>query len=325
MIIAEIGSVHDGSLGNAKNLIRLAAKCGADCVKFQTHISEAESLPNAPSPSYFSEENRLDYFERTAFSFDQWKGLKTITERYGMIFLSSPFSLEAVDLLESLGIEAYKIPSGEVTNIPLLEKVAGLNKPVLLSSGMSNWQELDFAVEIFQHTDLTVMQCSSIYPCPPEKVGLNILQDLKRRYNCKVGFSDHTTGFSAGICAAYYGAEVIEKHFTFSKEMYGSDAKHSMEPKDFKIFCNEVKDAWKMLNNPIDKNDIAIYHEMKKIFEKSIVASCNINKGTKIKFEHLAFKKPGDGIPSSQYKKLLGKEAKINILSNEKIKKEDFF
>ena len=134
LIIAEIGSVHDGSYGNAKNLIKSAADCGADCVKFQTHIAEAESLPDAPNPSYFSDENRIDYFKRTSFSFDQWQALKDQAEACNMMFLSSPFSLESVDLLEKLNINAYKIPSGEITNIPLLEKISILNKPVFLSS-----------------------------------------------------------------------------------------------------------------------------------------------------------------------------------------------
>src|SRR5687767_13471245 len=149
-IIAEIGSVHDGSFGNALRLIDAAAEAGADAVKFQTHIAEAESLPNAPAPSYFSDEPRMAYFRRTGFTPDQWSRLARHAESAGVTFLSSPFSIEAVDLLEAVGMSAYKVPSGEVTNLPLLERIAKTGKPALLSSGMSDWGELDAAVAILK-------------------------------------------------------------------------------------------------------------------------------------------------------------------------------
>ena len=235
MLIAEVGSVHDGSFGNASKLIELAAEVGADAVKFQTHISEAETTKFAASPSYFNSESRFDYFSRTGFTKKQWLELKKIADSFKIIFMSSPFSIEAVDLLEDIGMEIYKIPSGEITNLPMLEKIVSTGKPVFISSGMSNWKELDRAVSIFNgKSHYTVLQCSSIYPCPPEKVGLNIISEISKRYGCPVGFSDHTLGFSAAIAAASKGAVVIEKHLTFSRKMYGSDAKHSMEPAEFK-------------------------------------------------------------------------------------------
>jgi len=323
VIIAEIGSVHDGSFGNAQMLIELAAECGADCIKFQTHIAEAESLPSAPSPDYFKDESRIEYFERTSFTKDQWIKLKQTADEYNILFLSSPFSMEAVDLLEEVGVFAYKIPSGEVTNLPLLEKIASLGKPVFLSSGMSNWEELDDAVNVFRDCELTVMQCSSSYPCPSEQVGLNVIIEMKKRYNCNIGFSDHSLGFAASISAAALGVNVIEKHFTFSNKMYGSDAKNSMEPQKFSLFCKEVKDVWKMLKNPVDKNDMGNYAEMKNIFQKSIVAACNIPKGTKLELKHLAFKKPGDGVPASKYKDVVGRVTPRNIKKNEKISMKD--
>ena len=320
MIIAEIGSVHDGSFGNAKKLIELASKCGADAVKFQTHIPDAETLKNAPSPSYFKEESRYDYFKRTGFSKDEWKKLSDYSLSLGITFLSSPFSLEAVDLLESIGISQYKIPSGEVTNIPMLEKIASIGKPVLLSSGMSDWNELDTAVNIFnKKCDLTVMQCSSSYPCKPNEVGLNILKEIKRRYVCKIGYSDHTIGYAAPVAAAALGASVIEKHFTFSRHMFGSDAKHSMEPNEFKILCKSIKEVWSIMHSPVDKNDINKYSQMKEIFQKSIVASQNLNSGTIVKIEHIAFKKPGTGISASNYQEVLGKTLTKDYKKNEMI------
>ena len=308
MIIAEFGSVHDGSFGNAINLIKLASECGATAVKFQTHIAEAETIIDAPSPSYFKSESRIDYFNRTSFTKTQWLQLKKAADDYNVIFLSSPFSLEAVDLLEEIGMEIYKIPSGEVTNIPMLEKISKLGKPILLSSGMSNYHELDIAFDVFSgKCDITIMQCSSAYPCPNKSVGLNVLDEIKKRYNCHVGYSDHTLGFAAPIAAAALGAVVIEKHFTFSRKMYGSDAIHSMEPEDFKILVNSIKDVWEMLKNPVDKKSLECYTEMKEIFQKSIVASTNLTKGSILSLEDIKFKKPGTGIPSAQYKDVIGK------------------
>lgn len=324
MIIAEIGSVHDGSFGNALKLIEAVAESGTDCVKFQTHIAEAESLPDAPSPGYFSEESRMEYFKRTAFNLEQWQKLKDKADECGIHFLSSPFSLEAVAMLEKVNIFAYKIPSGEVTNLPMLEKIADIGKPVFLSSGMSNWKELDAAVEVFKgKCELTVMQCSSAYTCRPEKVGLNIIGEMKKRYDCAVGFSDHTLGIAASVAAAVLGATAIEKHFTFSNRMYGSDAKHSVEPSDFAAFSQAVKDVWKMLENPVDKDDVSPYRDMKHIFQKSIVAAADLPAGTVLEMIHLAFKKPGDGIEANEYRNLLGKELVRSVSYDEKLKMED--
>jgi N-acetylneuraminate synthase len=323
-IIAEIGSVHDGSFGNALKLIDAAVSAGADAVKFQTHIAEAESLGSAPAPAFFSDEPRLDYFRRTAFTIEQWRRLAKQASDCGVIFLSSPFSLEAVDLLEELGIAAYKIPSGEVSNIPLLERIAQTGKPVLLSSGMSTWDELDLAVATVRgFCATTVMQCSSAYPCPPERVGLNVMKEMARRYGLPVGFSDHTMGLAAPVAAAALGATVVEKHFTFSRQMYGSDAKHSMEPDEFKQMVTALREVWTMLDNPISKADAAPYAEMKRIFEKSIVAARAIAAGEIITAEALAFKKPGDGIPARDYQRLLGRTAKRALQPDHKFTEDD--
>jgi N,N'-diacetyllegionaminate synthase len=324
LLIAEIGSVHDGSFGNACKLIEAAASCGADAVKFQTHIAEAETLASAPSPSYFSAEPRMDYFRRTGFSLDQWKALKQVCEKNDVLFLSSPFSLEAVDLLEQVGVSSYKIPSGEVTNLPLLERVAQTGKMAYLSSGMSSWKELDAAVEVLKRPGkLIVMQCSSAYPCPPEQVGLNVLAEMQKRYGVPVGFSDHTLGFAAPVAAATLGATVIEKHFTFSKQMYGSDAKHSMEPEEFKVLAQALREVWAMLANPVNKESAAAYGEMKKIFEKSIVLSQDLRAGTKLDRQHFAFKKPGTGICASRYKELIGRTLKSDTKKDHLLQEED--
>ena len=324
MIIAEFGSVHDGSFGNACKLIEAAAASGADVVKFQTHIPEAETLRNAPSPKYFKGEPRFEYFERTGFTETQWVELKKKCDECGVSFLSSPFSLEAVELLERVGVNLYKIPSGEVTNTPLLERVAQTKKPVLLSSGMSDYSELDRAVKILKNGGpLIVMQCTSEYPCPPEKVGLNVISELKSRYKTTIGFSDHTLGNAASFAAAALGADVIEKHFTFSRLMYGSDAINSMEPDEFLIFSQGLKDIWTMLNANVDKNDISPYFEMKQIFEKSIVTAIPLQEGHLIALNDLAFKKPGNGIPASEWPKLIGRKINKNLSQNHQISQND--
>lgn len=323
-IIADVGNTHEGSVGLAKRFIKVAADCGADAAKFQTHIFDAESLPDAPSPSYFKDESRKDYFERTAFNLEQYKELKKYTEGdCGIEFISSPFSLEAIDLLEKVGVKKYKVPSGEVTNIPLLEKIAKTHKPVLLSSGMSTWAELDKAIETLKANggkDITVLQCTSVYPCPPEKMGFNILSQLKDRYGLAVGFSDHTLGISASIGAVVLGAEVIERHFTLSREMYGSDAKHSLEPKEFEQLIKEIREVETIIASKVEKDKLAEeLKDMKFTFEKSIVAKKHISKGTKITFDMIAFKKPGDGMKPDRYTKIVGKIAKSDINADTKI------
>lgn len=325
LIIAEIGSVHDGSFGNALKLIDLAAKCGANSVKFQTHIASAETVVNAPSPSYFNSESRYEYFIRTSFSKAQWIELKAYAEDLNLLFLSSPFSLEAIELLEDIDIKAYKIPSGEITNHPLLEEVAKLKKPVLLSSGMSNWSELDEAVSIIQGAcPLVVMQCSSQYPCRASNVGINIISEIRKRYSVQVGFSDHTLGYAAPISAAAHGATVIEKHLTFSRGMYGSDAPHSMEPQEFILMAKEIRDAWVILENPVNKSSNEQYQEMKNVFEKIILAKKEIMAGETLEFNKLSFKKAGLGTSASRWSSLVGLKAKRNIATDEKIMGEDF-
>jgi len=315
-IIAEIGSVHDGSFGNAIKLIEAAASCGADVAKFQTHIAAAETLPNAPMPPYFKGEPRFEYFERTAFDFDQWSKLKSHCETKGIEFLSSPFSIEAVELLERVGSSRYKIGSGEVSNTPLLEAVAQTGKPILLSSGMSTWAELDQAVSsiLRRHDRLTLLQCTSEYPCSYQQVGLNVMLEMRDRFKLPVGLSDHTMTPYAAIAAVVLGATVIEKHLTFSRRMYGSDASHSLEPDEFTDLVKGIRATGVMLRNPIDKDKKASeLAEMKDIFEKSVVTVVDIPAGTVLSEEMLAVKKPGTGIPARRLKEVVGRRVARDI------------
>ena len=325
-IIAEIGSVHNGSFKLALNLIDKAKESGANIVKFQTHIAEAETLRTAPSPKYFKKEKRYNYFKRTSFNINQWKKLKDYTEKKKIHFLSSPFSLEAIDLLEKIKIKFYKIPSGEITNIPLIEKINKINKPTFLSSGMSNWKELDLAVEKLKDVKkLTIMQCTSSYPCSLKDVGLNIIDEMKKRYGLPVGFSDHTIGITAAVLSSFYKITTIEKHFTLSKNMYGSDAFNALEPNEFKNMVSCIKESQVILKNSVNKNNLKKLKNMKRIFEKSIVVKIKIEKNQIIEFNDLAFKKPGHGIKPEEYKKILGKKAKKCLKENHVIKIGDYY
>ncbi|MGH9970448.1 MAG: N-acetylneuraminate synthase family protein [Pyrinomonadaceae bacterium] len=325
-IIAEVGSVHDGSFGNALKLIDVAAQQGADVVKFQTHIASAETLRNAPMPPYFNGEPRYEYFERTAFSREQWRALKSHCEARGIEFLSSPFSIEAVELLESLEVARFKVPSGEVTNLPLLEAIASTSKPVLLSSGMSLWKELDEAVNTILRSNnrLTLMQCTSEYPCRYEHVGLNVMLEMRERYRLPVGLSDHTLTPYASIAAVVLGAAVIEKHLTFSREMYGSDAKHSMLPAEFGDLVGGIRAVETMLSTRLDKDAATIrLQHMKGIFEKSVVSLVDIEDRSLITPEMVGTKKPGTGIPAARLKEVIGKRAAHAIAKDSLILEED--
>jgi len=310
-ILAEIGSTHDGSLGIACNSVKAAAAVGSDGVKFQTHIADAESIRDAPPPPFFDAEPRFDYFTRTGFSEPEWIAVRDSCKAAGVDFLSSPFSVEAVDLLERVGVTKYKIPSGEVTNLPLIKRVVATGKPIFLSSGMSDWKELDLAVETALQgaSEVTLLQCTSKYPCPYEDVGLNVLTEFRERYGLPVGLSDHTNTNYAALAAVTLGAVVIEKHFTLSQNLYGSDAEHSIEPDVFRELVQGIRAIETMLATDVDKSDIETFGEMKRVFEKSIVAALNIEAGALITREMLAFKKPGTGMSPAELESVVGAQA----------------
>jgi N,N'-diacetyllegionaminate synthase len=312
LIIAEAGMNHDGSLGNAIRLAEVAAEAGADAVKFQLHDAAAETTRDAPAPPYFQHETRWEYFERTAFSDDRWRELKAACEAAGIEFLCSAFSVEALGRLEQLDVARHKIPSGEVTNLELIRAAAGTGKPVLLSSGMSSWAELDAAVEA-AGGDVTVLQCTSAYPTPPERVGLNLLPELRERYGKPVGLSDHTVGPYAAFAAVALGAEVVEKHFTLSRELYGPDAALALEPDDLEELVEGIREIEAMLASPVDKDDLEPFADMKQVFEKSVVAAADIPAGAVIERAMLAAKKPGTGIPARRLDEVVGRTARQDI------------
>jgi len=319
-IIAEIGMNHDGSLGNAIRLMEEAANAGVDAVKFQMHVSQAETLPNAPTPPYFKIEGRYEYFERTAFSQEEWKKLKKHSRKLKLDFIVSPFSIEAAEVLAKIGIDAYKIASGEVTNIPLLEYIKKTGIPSLLSSGMTNWQEINKAVKALSPNIKVLFQCSSLYPCPPEAVGLNIIGEMKKKYpKLAIGYSDHTLGRAAAIAVFMRGATVFEKHFTLSKAMYGADARFSQTPEELKEYVDSIRFVEVASKSDVDKDNLAPYKQMKYVFEKSIVAAHDLFAGHKIAKSDLAYKKPQDGIRADEHQKVVGRHLKKSKNKDDKI------
>lgn len=328
LVIGEIAQAHDGSLGTAHAFIDAIAAAGADAVKFQTHIADAESTPGEPWRIKFSpqDESRYDYWKRMEFTEAQWAGLKTHAEDKGLQFLSSPFSFEAVDLLERLGITAWKIASGEVNNHPMLRRMCETGKPILLSSGMSPFSELDQAVQIVQsyHVPLTVFQCTTAYPCPPEKVGLNMLPIFRERYNCAVGLSDHSGTIYPGLAAAAIGCGALEIHVTLSREMFGPDVSASVTTTELKQLVEGIRFIETMHAHPVDKDDMAqTMHPVRDLFTKSIYVAMNLKSGTVLEPRHLALKKPGTGIPAAQLSEIIGKRLINDCEMNTMLRRED--
>ncbi len=321
-IIAEVAQAHDGSLGTAHAYIDVVAKMGANAIKFQTHIAEAESTPDEPWRLKFSkqDESRYEYWKRMEFTEDQWKGLSDHAQEKNLVFLSTPFSIEAVNLLERLGMTAWKIGSGEITNYPMLEKIADLGKPVLLSSGMSKIAELDNTISLMndRYVPFGVFQCTTAYPCPPEKTGLNMLSEFRDRYGCPVGLSDHSGTIYAGLAAASLGSNLLEVHVVFDRKCFGPDTPASVTIDELGQLVEGVRFIEKSLANPVSKEQMAgDLEDLRTIFGKGIYASRQMSPGHIIEETDLAFKKPGAGIPASEWKKVIGSKVKSEINYNE--------
>lgn len=329
LIIAEIAQAHDGSLGMVHAYIDAVAKTGCNAIKFQTHIAVAESSIHEPFRVKFSKQDntRMEYWERMEFSLEQWKEIKSHCDEVGLEFMSSPFSNTAVDLLEEVGVKRYKVGSGEVNNFVLLQKIAQTGKPVILSSGMSSFEELDATVQFLRdrNVDFSILQCTTSYPTSPEQYGLNVIRELKERYDVPIGFSDHSAGIEGCIAATSLGAEILEFHVVFDKEMFGPDAKSSLTMEETKTVVQAVTNISIALNNPINKNDNIQFSKLKSIFEKSLAVNKSLPKGHVITFSDLETKKPkGFGILASEYERVIGKSITKDLNQWDFLNYEDF-
>ncbi len=322
LIIAEVGQGYDGSLGMAHAFIDAIAISGANAVKFQTHIAAAESTPTEPWQIKFGYQDkcRYDYWQRMEFSPEQWRGLKQHAEDRGLIFLSSPYSLKAVELLMSLGINVWKIPSEEVGNMQLLEAVIQTRLPIILSSGMSTIAELDRAVAAIQPhgNQIAILQCTSESPCPPEHVGLNLISEIRNRYGCEVGLSDHSGTIYPGLAAVSLGIQILEIHVTLSREMFSPDMSASITTAELRQLVTGVRYIEKILSHPVDKNTMAEKLEpMRRLCTKSLVAARDLPVGTILQRHHLASKRPGLGIPPEQLDNVLGKRVITDLRADD--------
>ncbi|NUZ05242.1 N-acetylneuraminate synthase family protein [Schlegelella sp. ID0723] len=312
-MVAEIAQAHDGSLGQAHAYIDCAAAAGADAVKFQTHIAAAESTPAEPWRVKFSrqDETRYAYWKRMEFTAEQWAGLKAHAEDKGLVFLSSPFSIEAVELLRRIGISAWKVASGELTNLPMLREIARDRRPIMLSTGMSPLDEIEPAAALVRDAGapLAVFQCTTRYPSPPETIGLNVLDELRQRFGCAVGLSDHSgTIFPALAASAAHRIEVLEIHLTMSREMFGPDVPASVTPPELRTICDGIRFIERMRAAPVDKSRVdPSVGAMRDIFFKSVVALRDLPAGSVLAREDLGVKKPGTGIPAAELDRVVGK------------------
>jgi len=327
-IVAEVGQAHDGSLGTAHAFIDMVADCGADAIKFQTHIAEAESTLNESWRVPFSpqDETRFDYWKRMEFTENQWQGLADHARESGLHFLSSPFSFEAFELLNRVGAEAWKVASGEITNLPLIEAMAKTGLPVILSSGMSGWSELDRAVSVVKSegTEFAVLQCTTEYPVQSARVGLNVLEEMRNRYGCPVGLSDHSGVTFAGLAAVALGATLVEVHVTMSRQAFGPDVPASLTFDQLADLVRGVRFIESALRNPVDKDLLAgEMQDLKQMFGKSVVAACDLAEGSILSPEDLALKKPGTGLPPNMLQELVGKKLARPIERNEMIHEDD--
>ena len=321
-IIAEVAQSHDGSLGLAHAFVDAVADAGADAIKFQTHIAAAESTPDEPWRVKFSvqDSSRFEYWKRMEFSEEQWHGLKRHADERKLSFISSPFSSEAVELLTRVGVQAWKVASGEVTNEPMFDRMASTGLPILLSTGMSTMDEIDQAVERIQRAglNLTVLQCTSMYPTPSAKLGLNMIRLFRERYACSVGLSDHSGTIYAGLAAAALDINALEVHVTLSREMFGPDIAVSITTGELRQLVEGMRFIENANSHPVDKDILAQeLKPMRDLFTKSVVARIGLPAGSVLEAAHLTVKKPGTGIPADQLSRLVGRRLLRDVNANE--------
>jgi N-acetylneuraminate synthase len=327
-IVAEMALAHDGSLGAAHSFVDAAAAAGVDAVKFQTHIAEAESTPGEPFrvKIFPQDASRYEYWKRTAFTAEQWAGLKQRADERGVAFLSTPFSIEAARLLRAIGTPAWKISSGDTNNLPMLHEIAGYRQPVLLSTGMSYLEEIDTAVELLREAGvpLLVYQCTNRYPCPPEHLGLNVLRLYQERYGLPVGLSDHSGTVAAGLAAAALGAASVEVHVTWDRRFFGPDVSSSITFDELGELVRGVRFIECAMSSPVAKDDnAAALGETRRLFTKSVAVRMPIDAGEIIMAEKLTLKKPGTGIPAKDFSKVVGKKARRRLAMDEILSWDD--
>ena len=325
-IIAEAGDNHNGNFELALRLVDQAVEAGADCVKFQTFVTEQVISKFAEKAEYQkentgSEETQFEMVKKLELSFDQFREIQQYCKKRGILFLSTPFDLESIDFLQQIEIPFWKIPSGEITNLPYLEKIAATGKEIVLSTGMCTMEEIGQALRILRDRGagkIILLHCNTEYPTPYCDVNLRAMNTLKERFGVEVGYSDHTRGIEVPIAAAACGAKVIEKHFTLDKNMEGPDHKASLEPKELKEMVQAIRNIEAAMGSK-EKFPTDSERKNKEIARKSIVAGKNIKKGEVFTEENLAVKRPGSGISPMNWYDVIGTKAVRDFQEDEMI------
>jgi N-acetylneuraminate synthase len=328
VVVAEVAQAHEGSVGMAHAFIDAIANAGADVVKFQTHIAAAESTPMEPWRVEIGsgDASRYDYWKRMEFTAAQWHALARHARERGLLFLSSPFSLEAIDLLREVGVCAWKVPSGEMTSTLLIDRMLAMGLPMILSTGMSSLDEIDqrVALAMGRGVPVAVVQCTTAYPCPPDQVGVNLIPVFRQRYGCFVGLSDHSGTIYPGLAAATLGADILEVHVTLSREMFGPDVAASVTTGELRQLIAGIDFIEQMVRHPIDKDAAAhAAASMRRLFGKSIVARTDLPRGTILREEHLALKKPGHGIAADRLQDVLNTRLRRPLSADELLDERD--
>lgn len=328
-IIAEAGVNHNGSINLAKKLIDVAAHSGADAVKFQTYKAENLVTSNAKKATYQiknsnKKETHFDMLKKFQLSKKMHKNLIDYCKSKKIIFLSSPFDHDSIDLLNHFGLKIFKIPSGEITNFPYLKYIGKLNKKIILSTGMSNMYEIRKALDVLiqsgtKKKNITVLHSNTEYPTPMKDVNLKAMISIGKKFNISYGYSDHTLGIEVDIAAVALGATCIEKHFTLNSKMMGPDHKASLEPKEFKRMVNAIRNIEKALGSDQKKPSKSELKNI-KIVRKSICALKNIKKGEIFSMKNLTTKRPGNGLSPFIIKKLIGRKSNKNYKKDQQIK-----
>lgn len=324
-IIAEACINHEGDINIAKNMIHIAHKSGVDCIKFQIHHLENEMLKITPQSDNFKE-SLWDALDRTNFTIDQHIELKKICESLGIIYLCTPFSRNGADELDEIGVDFFKVGSGELTNLPLIEHIAKKNKPMIVSTGMSEIEEIKETVELIKSmgNQLILTHCTSAYPCPYEIVNLGVIKVLAEKFDVPIGLSDHSSDIFTSLGAVALGACLIEKHFTLDKTANGPDHASSIEPHEFEQLVKGASAIYKARGS-----EKKIYEQEKQIIawaRESIVSEVDIKAGEELTNKNIWVKRPGpsdDVIPAKYLKKILGKKVNKNINKDNQIKWSD--
>lgn len=328
LVVAEVGQAHDGSLGTAHAYIDAVAGAGAHAVKFQTHLADAESTDREPWRVRFSrqDERRIDYWRRMEFRPAQWQGLRDHAAEVGLAFISSPFSPEAVELLVGVGADALKVASGEVVNPLVLRACRDAGLPMLVSSGLSTFAELDAAVELLRGAGapLALLQCTTSYPCPPGEVGLNVLGELRTRYGTEVGLSDHSGTIFAGLAAVALGADIVEVHVALSRAGFGPDVSSSLTPEELAVLVDGAGFIAEARHHPVDKDAAATAKgRLRATFGRSLVARRPLAAGHVLREEDLAAKKPAGGVPPAALDDLVGRALTRALAPDEAVTRTD--